>query len=298
MNLVLFQLKMAGINAAFMQSLENFSGNWQDAMLFVPSTVSNEDYAWLGDVSQMEEWNSELVPRGLTEFDYSLRNKRFGSALKIYDDDINDERYGQTLIRVSDLAEKAKMFPGVLLRNLRANGTTALCYDGQPFFSTTHSEGESGTQSNLVTGTGTTVAQVQADYKTGRGLMFGYKTDKGDVFVRENPRFVAVCGPQMEVVIKEALMVTTLAAGGQNVYAGMVSAVEVDPGITDNDWYVEDRAPRMKAYILQEREGVTPANTMPGSDTHVKEDATLYRAKWRGNAGYGQWRHAVKINNS
>lgn len=298
MNVVLFQLKMAGLNTAFQESLAVYTTTWQDSMLAVPSTVEREGYAWLGDVSQLEEWNSELAPRGLIEFDFTIKNKRFGAAMMIYHDDISDERYGQTKIRVGDMAEKAKAFPSVLLRALRANGESGLGYDDQPFYSTTHVEGSSGFQSNLVAGTGTTVAQIQADFKVARKLLFGYKTDKGDVYVRSNPRLVAVCGPEMEIAIREGLMLTTVSAGGQNVYAGMVSAVEVDQGITGNSWYLEDRSPRVKAFLLQEREVVTPKFTAPGSDTDVKEDATLYTVKWRGNAGYGQWKHSVKIKNA
>lgn len=297
MNVVLLLLKLAGLSTLFIETLTVYSTAWQNAMTFVPSTKSKEDYSWLGDVSQMEEWKDELVPSGLAEFDYTLKNKRFGSALTFFNDDLSDELYGQSKLRVSDLAEKAKAYPTVLLRSLRTDGTTNLCYDGQPFFSTTHSEGDSGAQSNLHTGTGTTEAQIQADFESARGLMLSYKTDKGDPWTRENPKFVAVCSPTLDVKLRKALMLGTVSTGGQNVYAGMVSDVEVDQGLTGNDWYLEDRSPKVKAYILQEREVVTPANTMPGSDKHILEDKIFFRVKWRGNAGYGQWRHAVKINN-
>lgn len=297
MNVVLYQLKMAGLNTAFMESMAVYESAWQSAMLFVPSTVASENYGWLGDVAGLEEWKDELVPRGLTEFGYSLPNKRFGDAIKLYNDDLSDERYGQSKIRVADMAEKAKAFPGQLLSQLRVNGQTALCYDGQTFYSTTHVEGLSGTQGNLVTGTGTTVAQATADFKSAYGKMFTFVTDKGDPFVRGNVRLVAVCGPLMFLTLKEALLLTTVSAGGQNVMAGLVSEIVVDQRITDNDWYLEDWGPKMKPFVLQEREPVTTANTGLESDTYVLSDATVFRAKWRGNAGYGQWRNSIKINN-
>lgn len=298
MNVALTAMAIAGLNTAFMEALTApYENDWRGAMLFVPSTVLLENYAWLGDVSGLEEWKDELVPRGLAEFKYTLPNKRFGEAIKLYEDDLADDQYGQSTIRVANMAEKAKAFPGQLLSQLRLNGDTGLCYDGQAFYSTTHSEGSSGIQGNLVTGTGTTVAQATADFKTAYNKLFTYKTDKGDPYVRANSRLVGVCGPLMFLTLKEALLLTTVSAGGQNVMAGLVSQIVVDQRITDNDWYLEDWGPRVKAFILQEREPVTTANTGPQSDMAVLSDAIVYRAKWRGNAGYGQWRNSVKINN-
>lgn len=298
MNIVLALMRLAGLLTIFQEAVMVYSTAWTAAMTFVPSGKTSEDYGWLGDVSQMEEWKDELIPSGLSEFSYTLKNKRFGAALDIFLDDLADDLYGQTKIRIANMGEKAKAYPTVLLRSLRVNGETNLCYDGAAFFSTTHSEGTSGNQSNLYTGTGVaTDAAIQADFDGARTLMFSYVTDKGDPWVRENAQLVIVCAPGNETKIRKALMLGTVATGGTNVYAGMVTGVEVDQGLTGNDWYLEDRAPRLKAYILQEREKVDMANTLPGSDTHVKTDKIFFRAKWRGNAGYGQWRHAVKINN-
>lgn len=298
MNVVLFTLKMAGLNTAFQQAYEVYKGPWDDAMMRVVSTGDSEHMGWLGDVPQMQEWKSELAPQGLNEFDYWIKNRRFGVSLLIKNDDLADDRYAQVVIRISSLAENALEYGSVLLRDLRTNGETALCYDGQPFFSTAHQEGDSPAQSNLVAGTGLSVAQIQADHKTARAKMLGYVTDKGNTFVRSNPRFVAVCSPDAELALKEGLMLTTLSAGGQNVHSGLVSAVEVDPGLTGNSWYLEDRAPKIKAFVYQIRQEATPKHTMPGSDTDVKDDATLYVVKMRGNGGYGQWRNCVKIKNS
>jgi phage major head subunit gpT-like protein len=288
-------MRLAGLNAAFMEAYGAYGTPWRDASLFVPSTQRTENYAWLGDSPQMSQWTDELVPKGLSEFTYTLANQRHAAAMEIFEDDLNDDLYGQTKIRIAEMADKAAEYPSILLRNLlTTNGT---CYDGQAFFSTTHSEGSSGNQSNLVTGTGVTVAALQTDLGTARKLMNKYVTDTGDVRVRSNPKWVIRCAPDLEVVMLQAFMAVTTTTGGENIYRGLVSKIEVDQGLTGNDWYLEDRAPRIKAFILQERDAVEPKQTMPGSDTDVVRDSTIFRVKWRGNAGYGMWQNCCKIDN-
>ncbi len=300
MNVMLAKMKIAGLNAAFMGVVQGGLPPWQDAALLVPSGKSAEDYGWLGDVAELEEWRDELIPRGLLEFGFSIRNKRFGGAIEFEIDDLNDDQYGQAKLRVQDLADKGRQYPGRLISSLRAAGETTLCYDGQYFHSTTHSEGSSGTQSNLHTGTGTSDAQIQADTESALALMGAYKTDKGTPIVRTGRRLVGVCAPALEIKLRRALMLQTLSAGGQNVFAGLLSDIEVDPLLTGNSWYIEDRAPRVKAYIVQEREALSAANTGlgDGSETFVLRDRIIYRAKWRGNVGMGLWQHSVKIKNS
>jgi phage major head subunit gpT-like protein len=298
MNIVLLKMKLAGLQAAFMQEIGVYQTNWQNEVLLVPSGKSSEDYAWLGDVVGLEEWKDELIPRGLSEFSYTLKNKRFGRAMKVFVDDLNDDQYGQTKLRIAGLAQKAKAYPSTLVRDLRTNGKSGLCYDGQPFYSTTHSEGSSGTQSNLVDGTGTTDAEIVADFETGRTQLFSLVTDTGDPWPRENANLVVKCGSSMTIKLRRNLMAATVSTGGENVLSGMVSAIEEDPGISGNSWWIDDRGPMIKPFILQEREGVTLASTDPGSDTFVLTDAVITRAKWRGNGGYGQWRNSVMIDNS
>lgn len=299
MNIVSILLKLAGLNTAFQTELGIYEPPGRDMVTEVPSGKLQEDYGWLGDVAEMEEWKDELIPQGLREFNYSIKNKRFASPpIKIFADDLADEQYGQLLIRIADLVRKALAFPMKLVRTLRLAGETTLCYDGQNMYSTTHSEGDSGTQSNLVTGTGTTDAQMGADFDTAWGLLFGYKTDKGSEWPRENSQLVIVAGKATYLVLRRKFMIADVTGGGTNPYYGLVKDVRLDQGITGNSWYLDDIAPMVKAFILQNRQPVEPRHTGPESSKWVLSDLIYYTAKWRGNAGFGQWRNSVKIKNS
>src|SRR3989442_799519 len=63
--------------------------------------------------------------------------------------------------------------------DLIVTGQTKTGYDSKNFFAANHSEGSSGTQSNLLTGTGTSQAQIEADYYSAKSALMGFKDDQG-----------------------------------------------------------------------------------------------------------------------
>lgn len=294
MHILNAKMKAAGLNTAFFDAIKGIKPPWEDAATKAPSGKAVEDYGWLGDVPQMDEWKDELIPEGIKSYSYILANKRYGTAAKIYVDDLNDDQYGQTKLKIESMAGPAANFPGTLVSALRTGGETGLAYDGTAFFSAARAEG-----SNLVSGTGVaTTATIEADFESALALLRTTKTDKGQTFDRTNMRLVIVCGALLETKLERALMATTTANGGVNVLAGKVKAIEVDTYLTGNSWYLEDRGPLVKGYVVQEREKVDIANTGMESDQYILHDRIIYRVKWRGNAGYGLWQHVVKIKNS
>ncbi|PKO13836.1 hypothetical protein CVU37_15095 [candidate division BRC1 bacterium HGW-BRC1-1] len=292
MHLLMAKMKLAGLNTAFFDAIKGIKPPWEDAVTKAPSGKSVEDYGWLGDVPQMAEWKDELIPEGIKEYGYTLKNKRFAAAMKVYNDDLADDQYGQAKLKIASMAPSAAGFPGTLVSALRTGGETGLAYDGTAFFSAARAEG-----SNLVTGTGTSDAQIAADFESALVLIRLTKTDKGQVFDRTNMKLTAVCGVAMEQKLRRVLLAATVSTGGVNMLSGLVAGLEVDPYITGNSWYLEDRDPYVKGFIVQEREAVDITNTGMDSDQYVLHDRVVYRVKWRGNAGYGLWQHAVKVKN-
>jgi phage major head subunit gpT-like protein len=293
MNVVLKLMKIAGLNTLFQAELEAYEAEWRESMTVVPSTRKAEQYGWLGDVPRLAEDKGEYIPEGLKEYDYLIKNRKFKAAMEIDDDDLADDQYGHLQQRVRNYVAAAGTWPYELLLELITGGESGLCYDGQPFFSTAHSAG-----SNLVTGTGAAVDKLQADLATARALAGTFKTDKGKLWPRVRPQWWVRCSSALYVPCLQAFRVTTVAAGGENVYAGLVAGVIEDSGLTGNSWYLEDRAPSVKGYIFQLRLQPTPKNTMPGSDQDVKHDSTLYTIRARGNGGYGEWRNVIKVKNT
>jgi phage major head subunit gpT-like protein len=284
-------MKLAGLNAAFMTRYEQYESPWRGCAMLVPSGKSVEDYAWLGDIAKMEELKDRPVPHGLKELKFAVANKEYQAAIKIARRMLNDDQYGQALQRINQLAEVAKVFPGELVRELRVAGTSGLSYDGQAYYGTTHTDGDS----NLVSQTGTSDAQIVADATSALTLLWSMKTDKGKAYPRTNPNFVAKCAAAMAIPLRRNLMLPTVSTGGTNVFAGIINDVQVDQGLSGNNWYIDDEGAALKPFIVQENEGVSTENTQPGTDSYVHDREILYVANWYGAGAYGMYKNSVKI---
>ena len=109
------------------------------------------------------------------------------------------------------------------------NGTTLTGYDGKPLFADDHSGGD-----NLLGGTGTTVANLQADISAVFAAMREFQDDRGRV-MNIVPDLVVVPA-ELEFPMRQALKAGQI-DGTDNVYAGLCD-VMVAPELTDaDDWY-------------------------------------------------------------
>lgn len=278
----------------FIEAFLAAEATYLDAMLFSTSGNASEKYGWLGQSPQMREWKDERIPAGLSDWDYTILNKRFENSLAVDLPTLERDQTGAIRVRIQDLAGKAREYPHSLLSALRTGGTSGLCYDGQAFFANAHVEGSSGSQDNLLAQTGTTVANVKTDFNLATAAMEGFKDDRGVAPIGAQFVYVVVCGPSMKWIMKEAFEQVILTAGGNNIYAGLAK-VEIDRAITGNGWVLENRAGKMRGYILQEEKAVTLTNTDPTSDEAFMRGKVMFGTEWRGNAGYGDWRRCVLV---
>lgn len=284
----------ATLKRDFIKAFEGAPADYLAAMLFAPSGSASEKYGWLGQAPNMREWKDERVPAGLRDWEYTIRNKRFENSLSVDVPELERDQIGAIRVRIGDLAVRAKDFPHGLLSTLRKSGATLLCYDGAAFFATTHSEGDSGTQSNKLSQTGATIDNVKTDFVAARTAMTAFKDDRGQKPVRVALDLVVVCSPAMEFIMREVFENPTLAAGGKNIYAGQ-ARVEVDTGLSGNAWILENRAGMLRGFILQEELPVRLSNTDVTSDEAFMRGKVFFGTEWRGNAGYGDWRYAVSV---
>ena len=144
-----------GLKTTFFKAYSQAVPAWKDLATIVPSSASEEKYGWLGSAPAMQEWVDERVPKGLLSHDYTIVNKHWEASIAVDKDTLADDQTGQINVRVKDLAQRAKDHPYKLISDLIMAGDSAsgLCYDGQQFFDTDHSEGSSGTQINQLTAT-------------------------------------------------------------------------------------------------------------------------------------------------
>jgi len=202
--------------------------------------------------------------------------------------------------RIQGLADAFVRFKHrLLMETLLANG---LGYDGIAMFSASHTIGDSGTQSNLLTGTGVTLAQVTADYTAARAAMIGFKTDTGEHF-NANLDLTVLCGPALFGVFEQLQKATTISQTTNVLFGGF--KLIVSPYLASltggdaNDWYLLNKVGFLGPLIWQDREmPVLDGITDPESDHVFKYNQYLWGARARSNAGVGLWQLAVKTTNT
>jgi phage major head subunit gpT-like protein len=135
-----------GFNAAFKGAFGAVKPMWNQIAMLVPSTTSEEVYAWLGANTKLREWIGERVYQNLKVHGYSIKNKTFEGTVAVPREAIEDDQYGVYTPLVAQMGQDAQSHPDELLFAMIALGTTTLCYDGQYFFDTDHPVGQQGAE--------------------------------------------------------------------------------------------------------------------------------------------------------
>lgn len=217
---------------------------------------------------------------------------------------------------IGNLATIAKDGPFEKMLELLEAGTgTTLgtCFDNEPLFSTSHAfDSSSGSQSNLITGTGTGSGAISNDIKTAMNRMSGffYTMDQGST-ANEKKRKLnrgqarklwVLCDPAIEKQVDDVRTLRNLSvAGGSTQDNSLRNTFEIatrffaDP----NDYYIIDVSePNIKPFLIsKEDEGrlLTPQDN-PEARSNLQVHRYSYNELSFGNA-YGAWWKIVKVNN-
>ena len=281
-----------GLKTVFFEALDAAVGDYQRVATIVPSESDQESYPWLGAVPNMREFVDERMPLGVLEHNYTIENRTWESSIAVERAAIEDDKYGQIKLRVMSLAREARRHVDELVFSLIKDGFATTCYDGQYFFDTDHSEGESGTQSNK----GTTALSAAA-LQDAITAMMKFKDDRAK-FLGVVPDLLVV-PPDLQWAAMELLESTywpeegsTTAKTASNVLKGKLDLL-VSPYLSDtNDWFVFATRGVIKPVILQSRTPVEFAALEADSESGFLRDQYIYGVRARYNAGYGLWQMA------
>ncbi len=290
----LVQAFNASAKTAFDDAFQAERGTWQRLATVVPSTMNTEDYGWISQVPAMREWVDERTIKSLSEYEYSIRNKRWESTIAVDREVLEDEKHGQVRIQIESMAEAASLhYDNLIYALIRDNG---LCYDGKAFFANDHPQGDGNTFDNLGAGA-LTSANLKAALTVGRRI----EMDNGE------PMMVAydtlVVPPELEWTGRELLssgfypdQITGAQKLADNVLKGTLGLI-VAPRLTSAvEWYLFDCSHPVKPFILQQR--VAPAfqalDDAEASETAFLRDQYLYGVRARHNAGYGLPQYGYK----
>ncbi len=245
------------VRALFLSIYEQELPAYRDIAMEVQSSTQTEVHNWLGAIPTMREWVSERIIDKLSAFEYVVPNQDWANTIEIPRNAIEDDRIGLYSKLIITMAREARNHPTRLAYQIFQDNPT--CYDGKPFFATDHSEGQSGNQSNLITGTGNSLANLIADLDTADARFAEFKNDRGEpIMVSGAPlRVTHVMTPpglkaQFETIANAQMIQNTT-----NKWAGRLGVI-VNPYLTDtNDWFALDLSHDFKPILVQIRRPAT-----------------------------------------
>jgi phage major head subunit gpT-like protein len=295
----LLSLMEAGLRTEFFRAYRQLSESSIVPRIatIVRTNLPTQKYGWLGSVPAMRAFIDERIPAGLRAYEYAISDQVWEASSAVERRALEDEQYDMIRMRVQDLALEATRHREQLVINaLLTNGIT---YDGKPLFSTTHAEGDSGTQSNILNGALATETLQEAIAQ-----MMGIRDDRGrPMGIMPDTLLV---GPSLQWLAMELLespvVVQTNTTGNytpyRNVLQGKLRLI-VSPYIAGDHaekWFLLDTSRAVRAVILQERRDVPvefAALDRPTTESVFMRDLVFYGIRARYGVGYGLWQTAL-----
>lgn len=278
------------------------------------SDQESETYAWLGMSPAMREWVGGRQAKALKENSLIIRNKHYEATLEVAVRDVRRDKTGQIMARVNDFADRSMTHWGSLLSTLIIAGESTACYDGQYYFDTDHSEGDSGSQSNDLSidisalaasvhgvTTAPSVEEMQQCILQAIAAIQGFKDDKGEPMNESSSEFTVVVPTSLYLIAVSAVTNVTLASGGGNILSslpGLRIGVQMNARLGAS-WTAQFAVFRTDGAVKglirqQETEGELKAKA-EGSEYEFDNDAWQFGVDaWR-NVGYGLWQQSCLV---
>lgn len=268
------------------------------------SNMGTEKYAGLGNAPLMREWIGAKLAKQLKEYPFTIDNKDWESTLEVKRKDLQRDKTGQLIMRTAQLAMRAAEHEEKLLSALidGADGSTnGTAYDGQNYFSDTHSVGASGTidnniASDIATTTAPTSTEMSAAIMASIQALYGFKDDTGEPSNQNAREFIIMVPTVFWSAAITAITKDRLSANADNplLNIGLSLSVVQNPRLT---WttkfatFAVDGA--AKPMIIQEENPPSVEVLGEGSDWAFHNASHLYSLIKSGNVGFGRWDKAV-----
>lgn len=293
---------------------QNTGANWiGDVSNLFGSDQASETYNFLGQTPTMREWLGGRQAKGFSGQGITVINKHYEATIEVQKKDVRRDKTGQLMARMSEFADRGQAHWASLLSTLLMNGPSTACYDGQYFFDTDHSEGDSGTQSNDITvdisalpavvhgsTTAPSVEEMQQSILAAITAIVGFKDDKGEPMNEDARAFTVVVPLSLYSVAVAAITPMVQAAVQQNMNPNLLADfnVKVVPLVrltwTDSFAVFRTDSP-IKAFIRQTEQELELKAKAEGSEFEFDNDAWQFGIDaWRG-VGYGYWQRACYV---
>lgn len=284
-----FGIKMAEFLAARV-----LSPGLMKAVMSIDSNSAYEKMGWIGAMPGVQEWIGELSAKDFEQYDYAIKNKDWAAAVPVSENDIDDDQIGVLKLVPSLLVKRIMAHPEKLLISLLTGGTSGLAYDGVAFFSDVSGK---RTIDNLLAGTGTTLAQLEADLNTAQIKMASFPDDQGEALNIVGD--MIVCPKALENKFRRLVSSqtdpTASVQGTFNPYAGKFTVVADSrlDAVDATDWYLLASGEIFQPLVLSMRKDAeSRLEKVP------RTKMWNFSADYRGNVGYGLPHLAVKTVNA
>jgi phage major head subunit gpT-like protein len=276
---------------------------------YFPSNQESETYKWLGQVPAMRQWIGGRQAKGFSEKGITITNVKFEATLEVLVDEIRRDKTGQVMVRVAELAARTNSHWAKLLTTLLVNGTTGNAYDGLKFFAANHAEGDSGTQSNLLSYSvvdedAPTAGEFEGAILAAVEALYGLKDNVGEPINESAREFLVLVGPQHFSKSAAALKNPVIVDGSTSRTSTLVNLsgyafdLQVQERLAEagTTFYVFRTDAPTRAFIVQEEEGVRIDAIAEGSEEEFKNARHLYGVTAIRNAGYGLWQRVIAVD--
>jgi phage major head subunit gpT-like protein len=296
----------------YYEALQADSGAaWIDAVSnYFTSDQSSEEYYWIGMPPALREWIGGRNAKGFTENGIEISNKHFEATIEILLRDLRRDKSGQLRVRMNELAERGNTHFAKLLSTLIVNGPSALCYDGQYFFDTDHSEGNSGSQSNKInvdisglpvqvhgSVTAPSPEEAQQAVLASISQMFGFVDDQGEPLNETAKSFLVMVPVGLSESFRAGLSMSRIGNAASQAIEDWNITLGVNPRLTAAGWtdkFVTFRTDGSVKPLIRQEE-TEPSIKMKDEDSEFAFDNDAIQVgidTWR-NVGYGRWQGAV-----
>lgn len=290
---------LRGLTAKFDMGVESATPIYPEVCTTVSSSGSDEKYGFLGAMPGVREWLSDRQFQTLRGADYTLANKKWESSLTIEKDDIEDDRLGMYGPVLEQLGQEAANHPDELLFSAISAGESTACFDGQYFFDTDHSWGDSGSQSNDLTynatdHTAVTVSEFKLAFRAAVRAMLGFKNNQGKYLHRgamtRLTDLVLMVPLDLKDQAYDALQSQFIGGGDSNVVIDSPKIIATPQLTSGVKFYVFRTGQILKPFVFQARKPLS--RQMKGMEDQEFKDVK-FMTDARYNLGYLAWWNAV-----
>lgn len=262
----------------------------------IQSGGADENYGLLGSMPGVREWLGDRQFKKLRAGSFVITNREWEDSVEFEKNDIDDDRIGLMTNLAQDFGAEAMLHPDELLLEALVAGESTACFDGQYFFDTDHSWGDSGTQSNdlsyaAATGTTPTAAEFKAAFNQSRVAILGFKNDQGKKLVRPvlrgSNKFICMVPLELQEVAEDALNATLTSTGGSNIVLDRPEIIPC-PSLTDAaKFYTFLMEGALKPFVFQKRRPIRTPIWKGMDDPETKTLKMMTDARY--NVGYLAW---------